>query len=434
MGFVDQLVRDFQDSSAWLELGALLACLLFAYGLARTLWQRHTRAEPGRETVWFGRGVFSGGILPVLALVLVSIAQAVIGHYQTVFWLRLAGSLLLSLAVIRLVARVLTQTFPNSTSMRLVERLFSWMAWGVAVLGSLGLLPAVMAELEAVHFSVGKTAVNLLTLIEGLLVAAFMVVGVLWFSATFERRVLSQLVTDLSMRKVGMNLLRTVLITVGLLIVLSVVGVDLTALSVLGGALGVGLGFGMQKIASNYVSGFLVLIERALRIGDNVRVNGFEGRITDIKTRFTVIRASNGREAIVPNETLITQPVENLTASDRRFSLSTNVVVPLNCDVGQVQRILVEAASTAHPRVLADPAPVALLLNVLAHGLEFSLIYYIEDPNNGQGGIRSAVNIAVLQGLRNAHIPLALPSQVLQVQNTALDAAISTGEGGAPAA
>src|SRR6185436_15581909 len=113
--------------------------------------------------------------------------------------------------------------------------------------------------------------------------------------------------------------------------------VDLTALSVLGGAGGVGLGFGLQKLASNYVSGFVILLERSLRIGDNVKVDSFEGRITDIKTRYTLIRAGNGRESIVPNEMLITQRVENLSLADQKVAISSMVQVAYGTDIRSLQ-------------------------------------------------------------------------------------------------
>jgi small-conductance mechanosensitive channel len=210
------------------------------------------------------------------------------------------------------------------------------------------------------------------------------------------------------------NATRALLLFIGLMFALSAVGVDLTALSVLGGALGVGLGFGLQKLASNYVSGFVILLERSLRIGDNVRVDGFEGRITDIRTRYTVIRALNGRESIVPNETLITQRVENLTGFDVKFSLSTNIIVGMNSDVEQVRRILLDAAA-AQPRVLKTPAPSVALVDFVEQGLQFSLSYYINDPQNGQGNVRSDVNLAVLRGLREAGVSLPVPKQVVQI-------------------
>lgn len=266
------------------------------------------------------------------------------------------------------------------------------------------------------QFAFGKTSISVLELFQGAISVGMVMLVVLWISTTFEQRVIDDMVKDLSMRKMAVNLTRMLLITVGLLVALSLVGVDLTALSVLGGAFGVGLGFGMQKIASNYVSGFLVLIERALRIGDNVRVDGFEGRITDIRTRYTVIRASNGRESIVPNETLITQRVENLTDADQKFNLTTQIVVGADSDVAQVREVL-KSAALAQARVLEKPEPSVFLVNFAPDGLEFSLSFYINDPMNGQANVKSAVNIAVLEGLRAASIEIPFPQRVLHIQN-----------------
>ena len=412
MDIFDKLIDDFNNSSAWLEFFIVISGLCVAYGVTRW-WGQQLRDRGRSSTIWFGSKPMSGAMFPLLALLLIYAAQLVVIRYMPVFWLRVAVSLLVSLTVIRFVARVLSTSFPQSTSMRLVERVFSWVVWGLAVLHSLGLLPVVLQELESISLTMGKTQLSLLGVIEATLSAGLMLVVVLWVASLFEQHVINRWVGDLSMRKVAMNITRVVLITVGLLVSLSWVGVDLTALSVMGGAVGVGLGFGMQKIASNYVSGFLVLIERALRIGDNVRVDGFEGRITDIKTRFTVIRASNGRESIVPNETLITQRVENLTQFDRQFGLSTTIVVGMDSDVEQVRSILLQAAQQ-QPRVLDKPAPAAQLVDFVEHGLQFTLTYYINDPQNGQANVRSDVNLAVLQGLRNAGVSMPIPKQVVQ--------------------
>jgi small-conductance mechanosensitive channel len=246
-----------------------------------------------------------------------------VDDYQVVPVLRIAVPVLVSLVGIRFLARVTTVVFPASGVARLVERLFSWLAWMAAVLWIVGLLPDVMREMEAIQFAIGKNKISVLGIVQGVLSSGAVLVVALWVSATLERRVLVDTVSDLSLRKVASNAIRAVLLLVGLLFALSAVGVDLTALSVLGGALGVGLGFGLQKLAANYVSGFVILFERSLRIGDNVRVDGFEGTVVDIKTRYTLIRANNGRESIVPNEKLITERVENLSLADPKFCITT---------------------------------------------------------------------------------------------------------------
>ena len=197
-----------------------------------------------------------------------------------------------------------------------------------------------------------------------------------------------------------------------LLLALSAVGIDLTALSVLGGALGVGLGFGLQKIAANYISGFVILAERSLRIGDMVKVDNFEGRITDIRTRYTVIRALNGRDAIVPNEMLITQRVENASLADTRVSMNTTVQVAYGTDVrALVPRVVAAVAQV--PRVLAEPGPGCELANFAPDGLELQIGFWIGDPENGQGGVRSEVNLVVLDLLNRLGIEIPYPQRVV---------------------
>jgi small-conductance mechanosensitive channel len=195
------------------------------------------------------------------------------------------------------------------------------------------------------------------------------------------------------------------------------VGIDLTALSVLGGAIGVGIGFGLQKLAANYVSGFVILAERSMRIGDNVRVDGFEGRITDINARYTVIRSLAGRESIVPNEILITNRVENLSLADTRVWLSTVVGVAYNSDVDLVRRLLTDAA-LAHARVLRDPEPSASLSSFGADGLEFTLGYWIDDPENGQLNLRSEINLAILKALRENGVEIPYPQRVVHMKSS----------------
>jgi hypothetical protein len=218
--------------------------------------------------------------------------------------------------------------------------------------------------------------------VQGALSAGVMLVLALWISATVEKRVLNQTLHDLSLRKVATNIVRSVLLVVGLLFALSAVGVDITALSVLGGAIGVGLGFGLQKLAANYVSGFVILFERSIRIGDTVKVDSFEGVVTDIKTRYTLIRGGNGREAIIPNEKMITERVENLSLADTRLLLTSDVTVGYASDPDQVQQILCGAA-LACEAVLRTPQPVAHLTRLGADGLEFSLNYWIDHLANG---------------------------------------------------
>lgn len=399
--------------NVWIQLGVLAACIVVAWAICR--WFGRDQPE---DSIWFGERVFDGLLFPLLALLLSELSRrsALSLGFEPALVLRIAVSVFVSLAVIRFFARVLRAVFPASAVARLVERTISWIAWIGAILWIVGLLPPVLAELDEITLAFGRTRVSLRTILNGLLSAGLVLVIALWISSTIEKRVLREAVHDLSMRKVASNAVRAFLLLIGLLFALSAVGVDLTALTVLGGALGVGLGFGLQKLAANYVSGFVILLERSIRIGDNVKVDGFEGRITDIKTRYTLVRAGNGRESIVPNESLITSRVENLSLADLKFGISTNIIVGYESDVSQVQAILCGAAA-AQPRVMRDPAPIAFLLNFVPDGLEFSLNFWVSDPDKGRDNLRSAINIAILEGLRNAGIVIANPQRVVRVES-----------------
>jgi len=192
-------------------------------------------------------------------------------------------------------------------------------------------------------------------------------------------------------------------------------------LSVLGGALGVGLGFGLQKIAANYVSGFVILAERSLRIGDMVKVDNFEGRITDIRTRYTVIRSLGGRESIVPNELLITQRVENASLADPRVLITSTVQVAYGTNVRALQPKL-EAAMKRVNRVIEDPAPAVQLNGFGADGMDLALQFWISDPENGQGAVKSEVNLAVLDVLNAEGVEIPYPQRVMHMVNLAASA------------
>lgn len=419
---LEKMARDLGHPGVPWEIAALAGCLALAFAICWLVGR-----NSARDSIWFGRSIVDGVLFPLLALAFTYGAFLYFAQKQPAAVLRIALPILISLAGIRFLARVLTVVFPNSGFARVMERLFSWLAWIAAVLWILGLAPEVMDDMEAMHFAFGKSKVSLLAIVQGVLSSGVVMVIALWISAALERKVLRETVTDLSLRKVAANAIRAALLLLGLLFALSAVGVDLTALSVLGGALGVGLGFGLQKLASNYISGFVILFERSLRIGDTVKVDNFEGVVTDIKTRYTLIRASNGRESIVPNEKVITERVENLSLADPRILLTTDVGVGYDSDAAQVQKLLCDSALSAK-RVLKDPPPVAHLVRFGADGLEFTVYFWIEDPVNGQVNVKSEVNLAILQALRNAGIEIPYPQRVVQVISSATEATGSAAE------
>ena len=406
MNQLQELWMDLQSPAIASELGGVAACLFLAWALSWALGRRYT----GHDSILFGRRVVDGVLFPALALVFTFGLKLALAHVQRVPMLKVLLPVLVSLLLIRLIARVLAAVFPDSRGARALEQGISWFAWGLVILWVTGLWAPMKDELNSLDFMLGKTRVSVSHILEVVLTSGFVLVLALWLSATIEQRVLSHAFNDLSMRKVASNAMRVLLLVIGTLFALSSLGFDLTALSVLGGALGVGIGFGLQKLAANYVSGFVILLERSLRIGDFVRVDGFEGRVTDIKTRYTLVLASNGSESVVPNELLLTQRVENLSLESRHLLQTCTYWVGLETDVAQVQDLLVKAALNTE-WVLTEPAPMALLAEVAPQGLRFNLNFWMEDPVNGQSLTRSRVNIAVLSALRVSGVVLVRSPQ-----------------------
>jgi small-conductance mechanosensitive channel len=264
-----------------------------------------------------------------------------------------------------------------------------------------------MNELDAIGWKVGRSTLTLRTVIEGVLTAVAVMVLTLWLSSGIESRLLrSATGGELSLRKAASNATRALLVFVGLMLALSAIGIDLTALSVLGGAIGVGIGLGLQKLAANYISGFLILTERSLRIGDNVRVDDFEGIITQINARYTVVRAITGREAIVPNEMLLISRVENLSLADTKVVQTSRIQVVYETDIDQAMQLL-QAAAQAQPRVLQHPPASVQLSQFTTDGIELTVVYWVGDIENGQGNLRSDVNLAILRALREHGITIA---------------------------
>jgi small-conductance mechanosensitive channel len=312
--------------------------------------------------------------------------------------------------------QVLQAAFKDAAWVRPVERSLSWVAWGAVVLWLTGLLPMVLEELDQIQWKVGSSHLSVRTLIEGGLTAGLVMLLTLWVSSAIESRLLrTSTGSELSLRKAVSNAVTSLLMFVGLMVSLSAVGIDLTALSVLGGAVGVGIGFGLQKLAANYVSGFVILAERSMRIGDSVKLDGFEGRVTDIKARYTVIRAPTGRESIVPNEMLINSRVENLSLADSRVLQSTSVLVAYGSDVDSVMRLLTQACDM-QMRVLKDPAPFVTLTSFAADGLEFGAHYWVDEQQSGLLTLKSEINLSILKLLNANGIEIPFPQRVVHTR------------------
>lgn len=419
---VNHTVIRVEDPLAWLnaltptqvalELGVVAGCVLLAWLLVWLVRRVSLRFE---LRILLGRRLVDGVLFPLVLMGLSFAARTVLANQAEAVLLDIWVPVCVSLACIRLGVKVLQVTLQNAEWVRPIERTLSWLAWGGAVLWITGLLPLLLDELDHIHWKIGNSMLSVRTLLEGGVTAGGVLILTLWLSSAIESRLLSGVSgSELSLRKALSNAVTALLMFVGVLMALSSAGIDLTALSVMGGAVGVGIGLGLQKLAANYVSGFVILTERSMRIGDNVRVDDFEGRITDIKARYTVIRSVTGRESIVPNEMLITQRVENLTLADSNLWQSVHVTVGYDSDVDQVMALLL-AACTAQERVMTEPAPTVALSAFGADGLEFTLGYWIHEEEGGLLNVKSLIHQGILQGLRAHGIEIPFPQRVVRM-------------------
>jgi small-conductance mechanosensitive channel len=415
---LQQALAELTPQAALVELGVLAGSLAVAYAL---VWLLNRGAQRSGRSIWFGSRLYDGVLFPLAALLAGMVARWGLKDVLPVGLLRLAVPILVSLVVIRLSVQVLRTAFPASLLVRRLERTVSWLVWGGLVLWLTGALPFLMEEMEALQWRIGGASVSLLMMMQGALSAGAVLLLVLWLSATIEAQLLKGAAgASISARKMAANATRAMLLVIGVLVALTAVGIPISALSVLGGAIGVGIGLGLQRLAANYVSGFVILAEHSLRIGDLVRVDNFEGHISDIKTRYTVIRALSGRESIVPNEMLITQRVENLSLADRNVLVSTVVQVAYGTDLDALMPELVAVALRV-PRVLSDPGPGVQLSSFASDGLELTLLFWIADPENGQGNVRSAVNLAVLRKLGELGVEIPFPQRVVRSLSATAD-------------
>jgi small-conductance mechanosensitive channel len=403
------LLNETTAAEAWVQAGIILLALALAWLVTRQLIGRLTTRvrEDWHADEW------RRFMVPLLAQLVVLVAQPALAHWQTIFVLQLAQPLLLSMFIIQLSFFLLRSISHPGPGLRSVERIVSWLVWGVVALHITGYLAVLIETLDAVGFSVGKGRLSLYTAIIGLLSIAGTLVVALSVGRLIEARLMRAGQLKLNTKVVLSKLVKTVLIVLAVLIVLPIVGIDITVLSVFGGALGVGLGFGLQKIASNYVSGFTLLLDNSIRIGDMVTVNNRFGEVKEIATRYTVIRSQDGTEYIIPNETLVTTPVINHTLASSENRVVLPIQVAYGSDLDKVRAILLAAAR--QPRVLPEPPPRVNLSGFGDNGINMELRFWISDPDAGTGALKSDINWAIWQDFQREGIEIPFPQRVVQM-------------------
>jgi len=402
---------DLHDPQVVWQIAILLACFALAWAAGRAL--RLARVEA--DGIWkFGVGGLRRILFPAVALIPLLLGISLLKRWIEVDLLRLFVPLLVSLLLVRIFFYLLRHVFARGSVVRSFERAIAVVVWGALVLHVSGLLPEVVDYLDGITFHLGKQKLTTWLVLQGLFWVVITLLAALWLSGAIEARLMRADSLHSSLRVVFARAAKSLLVVLAVLMVLPLVGIDLTVLSVFGGAIGVGLGFGLQKIASNYVSGFIILLDRSIRIGDLITADNFYGEVKDITTRYVVVRALDGREAIIPNELLITATVLNHSYSNRQIRLAIQVQVAYKGDPERAMQLMVEVAGK-HPRVLAEPPPKAFLARFADSGMELELGVWIDDPETGMLNIRSEINLAIWHAFQQAGIEIPYPQREVRV-------------------
>jgi len=414
---LQDLLEDISNPRILWQALAIVAAVLVGLLLARLIRRSWLHEDDTAGAIRrLGVEGFGRVLAPLLIAAGVWLAKIILARYQNVHLLAVALPLFASMALIRiaffLLRRVFARRGPLGTALQTFEKILALVVWVGVALYLTGQWPDIIRFLETHTVPLGtRKPVPLLDILQAVISVVVLMMLALWAGAALEERLMRLEGMHSSLRVVLARMGRAVLILVSVLVSLGLVGLDLTVLSVFGGALGVGLGLGMQRIASNYVSGFIILFERSLSIGDPITVDKYAGRVARINTRYTVLQALDGTQTLLPNEMLITGVVMNQSGTNKAVRLNTKITVAYDSDLNEVMTLLARQADEVE-RVVAEPAPSVQLNAFGPHGYELELGFSIVDPEKGSGGVISAVNRNIYALVHAGAIRLGLPPQL----------------------
>ena len=415
---LDRLKTALASPHGFIELAVAASCIALAWAAGRRIADvRATRGalQPGERP--------PGIAFALLATVLTFVASFAWSRLVGApFFLAITLPLLVALTVIRSIGYGLRRLFPKQAWLSVTEFAVGTTIWTLAALHFLGVLPEITRALDQIVIPLGKSQVSLLAVIRAAIAVAFTIVVALWISGLIEARLMSATHLDANMRVVLTKMISALLIVVATLIALEQIGFDLTLLGVFGGALGVGIGLGLQKLASNYIAGFTILIDRSVRLGDLVTVDGRTGVVTKVASRYMVVRSNDGIEAIVPNETLVTTTVLNHSFTSTETRVALTIRITYDSDVDQALALLRDVA-LRDPRVLGEGrAPTALIQQCGDDGIVLELGAWVRD-SQVQGTLRSALYREILRAFDAAGLRIAAPRR---------DVTLASADGGRP--
>jgi small-conductance mechanosensitive channel len=404
---------------------ALLAALLGAHRLR--LWRPRRRAAlplRGARARIFEIAIIEAPLL--LALVLLLLLRTLIaaaGSGTSV--LNTAMELASTLILVRLGVYLLRLGLGPDSWLRNWENRLTLLIWLAISFQLIGWFGALQSTLNDINLLPGRGEFTLWALLKGLVIISAFVLVTSVLARAFERRIMTVESIALSTRIGVTKFSYFFLVGLGILLGINAAGVDLTALTVLTGAVGLGLGFGLQSIASNFVSGVVLLMDKSIKPGDVISFTGMPGTSTEsfgwvqaLRGRYVVVRDRDGVETLVPNQNLINSPVINWSYSDRKVRLKLPVRISYRDDPEKALEIL-ERAAHGHPRILREPAPVSRLMQFSDHGMDLELRFWIADPEAGVNNVRSDVNRLIWRLFRDARITIPVAQREVQIRHDA---------------
>jgi small-conductance mechanosensitive channel len=414
-------IKEFSTIQGGLQLADVLICAALA-ALTHKHWQRFiTRLVGNFEQQGFIRFILRGTnriAFPMSMLLYLILTRFMLDQFGVnTAVLDIFTPLLLSLAGIKLGVYILRSGFSPSPALRAWENVFSLLVWGVLALHLLGWLPDVIKAMDEFAFTFGESRFSVLSLLELTTSIIVFIVLANWLSRLIESRARRSQYLNPSMRVVLTKTSKFVIYGLAILFALKTVGIDFTAFAVFSGAVGVGIGFGLQKIFSNFISGFILIFDRSIKPGDVITIGNRFGWVQELNARYVVVRDRDGVEALIPNENLITSEVTNWSYSDRSIRRRLPVSISYRDDPELAMKLMVESA-LEHPRVIKTPEPVSRLLRFGDNGIELELRIWIEDPENGTANVTSDINLAFWKRFKEHSITIPFPQRDVYIQDS----------------
>ena len=414
IGILQTWFIKFTTISGGLQLAAIIGCGALAL-LTHKRWQAFiTKLASGFASNDFIRFLLHGTdriAFPMSMLLYVLICSLILDQFGlNVELLGKLIPLILALAAIRLTVYTLRRGFSPSPALRAWEGVISLGIWGFVALHLVGWLPDILNTLDSLSIDFGDDKFSLLSLLKFIIAVILFIVSANWLSRIIEQRARRSPHISPSLRVGLTKISKFLLYAIAFLFALNVVGIDLTSFAVFSGAVGVGIGFGLQKIFSNFISGFILLFDRSIRPGDVITIGDRVGWVQALHARYVVVRDRDGVETLIPNENLITSEVTNWSYTDRSIRIRMPVQISYDDDPEQVMDILLECGK-AHDRVLKDPEPVARLVGFGDNGIDLELRVWLSDPEEGIGNVRSDVYLAIWKQFKQHNITIPFPQR-----------------------